>query len=139
MNTYRYEEIEIGMTEQFSVEITEKMVHAFTEISGDTNPLHIDQDYAQSNGYPDRVVYGGVTASFYSRLAGVYLPGKYCLFYSADVKFTNPVYVGDVLTVSGKVIEKDDKINQQIVVKGKISNQNGTTVSLAKLVLGVIK
>ena len=108
MNIYSYEEIEIGAEEKFEVTITTEMMEKFRDITGDVNPLHCDKEFAVSQGYPSEVVYGMLTASFYSALGGIYLPGKYCLIHSVEVKFVSPVYVGDRLTVDGKVTEKND-------------------------------
>jgi 3-hydroxybutyryl-CoA dehydratase len=139
MNEYRYEDIAVGMKESFSVTITDDMVSSFTQITGDTNPMHIDDAYARENGYQARIAYGLMTASFFSTLGGVYLPGKYCLFYENHNFFNKPVYIGDVLSVSGEVIEKSENSMPRITVKGMIKNQNNQTVCKAKLVLGVTK
>ena len=139
MNEYTYDEIEVGMKESFSVLINEEMVSNFTKYTGDINPMHIDKEYAVSKGYDSKIVYGMLTASFYSTLAGVYLPGKNCLFYQCDTLFNNPVYEGDTLLVSGQVIDKSDATLKKITVKAIIKNQKGKTVSRAKLVLGVME
>lgn len=88
-------------------------------------------------GYNDKLVYGMLTASFYSKLVGVYLPGEYCLFHECDVQWPKPVYIGDVLTVVGKVIEKNEQF-RRIKIKAFIKNQNGDKVSRAVLTVGVL-
>ncbi len=75
MNHYTISELTIGLTESFTVEVTEEMQDKFTEISEDINPMHIDEDYAKKHGCKGRLVYGMLTSSFYSRLACVYLLG----------------------------------------------------------------
>lgn len=137
MNEYTYDEIKVGLQESFQREITQEMVDNFFLISEDNNPLHVDKEFAVQEGYKDKVVYGMLTASLFSKLGGVYLPGKYCLFYECDSKFNKPVFVGDLLTVSGKVIEKNENPSKNIVVKGIIKNQNNEIVCIAKLVFGV--
>lgn len=137
MKEYKFDEIETGMRESFCVTVSQNMVDMFKEITGDINPLHLDKEYAVSKGYRQPVVYGMLTASFFSRLGGAYLPGKYCLFYENDVIFNKPVFVGDELTVSGKVVEKKNVPFNHIIVKGVITNQENETVSRARLVLGV--
>ena len=136
MNAYRYEEIEIGAEEKFEVTITAEMMGKFRDITGDMNPLHCDKEFAVSQGYPSEVVYGMLTASFYSTLGGVYLPGKYCLIHSAEVKFASPVYIGDRLSIEGKVTEKNDTF-QFITIKVTIRNQHGKKVSRGILKAGV--
>ena len=81
MKEYRFEEISLGLSESFEVEITREMMDKFQDISGDVNPLHNDTEFAKVRGYEDRVVYGMLIASQISTLGGVYLPGKYCLIH----------------------------------------------------------
>lgn len=137
MNCTSYEEIAIGQSAEFSKEITSDMMECFLRISGDENPLHNNEEYAISKGYSDRVVFGMLTASLYSTLAGVYLPGKRCLLQSVHADFIAPVFIGDTLVVKGKVAEKHDSV-RQIVIKAEIRNQQGKKVSKAKLEAGVI-
>ena len=100
MNEYRFEDLYIGKEECFSVTVTEEMMKMFLELSGDSNPLHNDEDFAISQGYQNKVVYGLLTTSFISRLVGVLLPGEYCLLQGIEVKYSKPVYVGDILIVN---------------------------------------
>ena len=108
MNEYTYEEISIGHKESFFVVVTEKMLDAFRDITGDMNPLHNSEEYAKQQGYQDRVVYGMLTASFLSTLAGVYLPGKRSLIHEVKTKFVKPVYIGDEIAITGEVTDKHD-------------------------------
>lgn len=137
MNEYTYDEIAIGQKESFSVTVTEEMMNSFRDITGDINPLHNDKDYAISKGHPDRVVYGMLTGSLLSTLAGVYLPGKRSLIQEVKLKFAKPVYVGDTLTVEGVVEEKHDAYSL-IILKVTMRNQNGDKVCRAKMQISVI-
>lgn len=137
MNEYTFDELTVGQTENFTVEITEGMLNKFRDISGDENPLHTDAIFAQAKGFPGRVVYGMLVASMYSRLAGVYLPGKNCLLQSVQSDFMKPVFVGDTLIVEGGIVEKDESV-QRIVIKATIRNQVGKKVSKARIEAGVI-
>ncbi len=76
MNHYTLAEMTPGRTEEFTVTVTAEMMDAFCAITGDVSPIHMDADYAKGRGYPGRVVYGMLGASFFSTLAGVYLPGS---------------------------------------------------------------
>ena len=137
MNTYTLEDLSVGMTERFSVTVTDQMMTAFLQITGDNNPMHCDEDYARSQGFDGRVVYGMLSSAFYSTLAGVYLPGKYCLLQSVDCKMRAPVYIGDVLTVEGTVSQVYPEMNM-IRVKAVITNQHGKKVSKAVLQMGIL-
>lgn len=136
MNSYSYEELLPGMKESFQAEVREETLSAFNKITGDINPLHNDEDYAKQKGHPGRVVYGMLTASYLSTLAGVYLPGKNSLIHTVEIKLERPVYIGDVLTVEGEVVEKNDTF-RFVVIKAIIKNQNGKKVLKAKLQVGV--
>lgn len=137
MNTYTYDEIKIGMAERFTVTVNDDMMAAFRAITGDDNPLHCDTAYATGKGYDGRVVYGMLVSSFYSTLAGMYLPGKNSLLHSVESKMVKPVYVGDTLTVQGEVTEKMDTF-RFIIVKARIVNQRNEAVSRAKIQVGVL-
>lgn len=138
MNSYTFEQLEIGQREQFQVSITEDKVKDFRSLTGDENPLHVDRDYANSKGHPETVVYGMLTASFLSTLAGMYLPGLYSLIHSVEVKFTAPVYVSmGTLTVTGEITEKDDRFHT-IKIKVRITEPSGKTVCRASMKVGVI-
>ncbi|MFW5669379.1 MAG: MaoC/PaaZ C-terminal domain-containing protein [Acetivibrio ethanolgignens] len=136
MNFYRYEEIKIGTEEKFEVTVTEEMLEKFRDITGDINPLHCDKNFAVRQGHPSEVVYGMLTASFYSTLGGIYLPGKYCLIHSVEVKFAGPVYIGDRLFIEGKVVEKNDTF-KLLTIKVTIRNQDGKKVSRGIMKAGV--
>lgn len=127
MNEYTYDEITIGQEESFQVTVSEEMMEQFLQITGDVNPLHRDAAYAATRQYVDKVVYGMLTASFFSTLAGVYLPGRYSLIHSVETKFLRPVYVGDMLTVSGTVKEKEDAY-RMLILNLLIKNREGEKV-----------
>lgn len=135
MKEYVFEDCEIGLSESFTVEITESMMTNFCDLSGDENPMHMNAEYAQNHGYKSRLVYGMLTASFFSRLVGMYLPGRYCILKTLEVFFERPVYIGDVLTVSGRVKDKDERF-MQMNIKGTIKNQEGKTISKANVLVG---
>lgn len=137
MNHYSINDLSIGHKEVFTVEVTTEMFNKFREITGDINPLHNDEDFARNLGHKGRVAFGMLTASFLSTLAGVYLPGERSLIHSVETKFTKPVYIGNVLSISGEVTEINDTVNQ-IVLKVEIKNQNGEKVLRGKMKVGFL-
>ena len=137
MNEYKFSDIKIGLEESFKVIVDDSKMDKFLNISKDTNPLHIDDSYAKKMGYAGRVVYGLLTSSFYSTLAGVYLPGKYCLLQGLDIQFSKPVYIGEELKISGKVTYINEAY-KQVEIKALITNQNNVRISRAKIKVGVI-
>lgn len=138
MNSYTLADLAVGTTESFTVTVTAEMMDAFYAITGDNSPIHMDADYAAGRGYPGRVVYGMLGASMVSTLAGVYLPGEHCLLHQVDSKFVKPVFIGDTLTVTGKVAEVNDTFSQ-ITVKFAITNQDGKKVTRGQYVAGLAK
>lgn len=136
MNHYRLADLTPGVTESFNVTITEEMMAQFYAITGDNSPIHMDADYAAGRGYPGRVVYGMLGASFLSTLAGVYLPGEHCLLHGVDLKFAKPIFIGDTLTVTGVVDEVNDTF-REITIKASIVNQDGKKVTRAVIRAGV--
>ena len=121
---YTYNEIKIGLKKEFSVKITESLVDDFAKISGDYSPIHMDIEYASTTSFKKRVVHGMLLASFFSRVDGMYLPGKHALYFSQTLKFVNPCFIDDLVTVKNEVIEKSDS-TQIITINSQIINESG--------------
>ncbi len=138
MNSYTLAGLAPGLTESFTVTVTEEMMRQFYAITGDCSPIHMDAEYAAGRGYAGRVVYGMLGASFFSTLAGVYLPGEHCLLHSVEAKFAKPVMIGDTLTVSGKVADVNETFGE-VTIKAVITNQNGQKVTRGLIKAGVAK
>jgi acyl dehydratase len=124
---YTFDEIEVGLQKKFSVTITESMVEAFADLSGDFSPIHMNDDYAKTTTFGKRVVHGMLLASFLSRIDGMYLPGKHALYFSQSVDFRSPCFIGDIVTVSSTVIDKSEA-TKILKIKSDIINQNGEIV-----------
>lgn len=93
----------IGDSASFERTIVESDVLEFARLSGDNNPLHIDSAYAEGTPFKQRVVHGMFLGSLCSRLLGTQLPGRRCLYLSQELRFHQPVFIGDTVTVSGVV------------------------------------
>ncbi|MGB7281763.1 MAG: MaoC/PaaZ C-terminal domain-containing protein [Candidatus Acidiferrum sp.] len=136
MNEYVWEDLQIGLHEQFEVLITREMMSSFAELSGDSNPLHGNAEYARQHGFRDQVVFGMLASSFYSRLVGVHLPGKYSLLHGIDIHFVSPVYIGDKLLVRGEIEFLSESV-RRVELRASIRNQAGLLVSKAKIRVGL--
>lgn len=136
MNHYAWADLHVGLTESFTTTVTEEKMDLFYRLTGDDSPIHRSDAAAQSRGHQGRVVYGMLGASLLSTLAGVYLPGSACLLHSVEVKFVQPVYIGDTLTVSGTVQEVNEPF-RQITIKATITNQDGKKVTRGLVKAGV--
>lgn len=130
MNDYRWEDLAIGLKHEFEAIFTEEMAREFATISGDVNPLHVDREYALSNGFPGPVLFGMLTSSLYSKLVGVYLPGKYALLQGIDIDFNSPCFVGERLHVQGEIIFLSEAY-KRLEVKASIRKEDRKLVSKA--------
>ena len=117
-----FEEIQIGLTKEFDVTITQSLVDDFAKISGDFSPIHVNNEYANSTKFGRKIVHGMLLASFLSRMVGMYLPGKYALYSSQKLEFRNPCFIGDEITVSSTVTDKSES-TKIIKIESKISNK----------------
>jgi 3-hydroxybutyryl-CoA dehydratase len=100
---YVFEDLAPGMIASLTKTVTEADIVAFTQVSGDNNPLHLDQDYAARTMFKGRIAHGMLTASFISALIGTKLPGVGCVYVSQTLKFKAPVRIGDTVTARGEV------------------------------------
>ena len=106
-NKIPLEEIEIGMNVSYSQTITDADVKAFSGISGDRNPIHLDEQYAEKSRYKKRIAHGLMTASYFSALFGTKIPGEGCVYVSQSLNFKRPVYIGDTVVATVEVISVD--------------------------------
>lgn len=122
---YFIEDLSIGMEASYEREVTEDLINKFAEISGDTNPVHVNEAYAKTTRFKGRIAHGLLTASFVSTVLGTMLPGPGCIYLHQDLVFRLPVRIGDVVVSSVKV----EKINWhrrvvtlscQCTVKGRV-------------------
>jgi len=121
---YSFKEIKIGLEHSFEVTISEELQEDFAKISGDFNPLHMDEQYAKETKFGKKVCHGMLLASFFSRLVGMYLPGKNALYFSQNLNFVGPSFIGDKIIVKGEVIDKSEA-TRIIKLKTTIKNQEG--------------
>jgi acyl dehydratase len=135
-NELSYNEISIGQQESFIIKITESMVEKFSNLSGDLNPLHMDNQFAESSSFKKRIVHGMLLASFFSQLIGMKLPGKNALYFSQTLNFRSPCYIDDEIEVVGEVIEKSNS-TQIITVSTSIFDKSKTCLidGIAKIIV----
>jgi len=124
---YSFDEIELGMQKSFKVDISKNMLDVFGRDTGDYNPLHMSEKYASSTSFKKRVCSGMFLSSFFSRLVGMYLPGKHALHISQSLNFVNPCFIGETITVEGKVIDKSPA-TKIIKLETTITNESGKRI-----------
>lgn len=105
-----YDEIQIGEKASFTKTITETDVYLFAGISGDFNPLHVDEEYAKKTEFKTRIAHGGLAASLIANVLGMKLPGLGTVALEITQKFRKPVYFGDTVTVEVEVIKKVERM-----------------------------
>lgn len=122
-----FEQIRMGDRASFTVTITEEMVEQFADLSGDRNPLHLNEAWAHQTTYQGRVVHGMLVAGFFSRLVGMYLPGLHCVYLSQECKFARPLRPNSTVTVVGEVTQKSSS-SRTISVHTQAVDAEGRTV-----------
>ena len=137
MKYYNFEDLYIGLKEDFEVVLTVDKMEKFKDISGDDNPLHTNEEFALKKGMLGKVVYGMRISSFYSTLVGVYLPGEKCLLQGIDIIFKKPVYLNEKLTIVGE-IKYLNEVYRMAEIRAYIKNEQNEKVSVAKIKVGVI-
>jgi 3-hydroxybutyryl-CoA dehydratase len=121
---YSFDEIKIGLEHYFEITIDKKLEEDFAKISGDFNPLHMDEQFAKKSKFGKRICHGMLLSSFFSRLVGMYLPGKNALYFSQNLNFIKPCFIGDKIIVKGEVIDRSEG-TRMIKIKTTIKNKEG--------------
>ncbi len=120
-------ELEIGMEALFQKTITETDVIMYSGITGDMNPAHINDEYAKTSMFKERICHGMLTAGLISGVLGMKLPGPGSIYLGQTLTFTAPVLIGD--TIEAKVIVKEIKQEKNIVkLETLCMNQRGKVV-----------
>ena len=102
---YYFDDLEEGMSEVFSKTITEADLLMFAGVSGDTNPIHLDQDFASRTMFEGRIAHGMLTASLVSTVLGTKLPGPGAVYVNQNLRFLAPVRIGDTVIARAAVRE----------------------------------
>ncbi len=97
LNGYYIEDLEEGMTAVFGKTVTDADILMFAGVSGDTNPVHLNEEFALGTPFQGRIAHGMLTASLISTVLGTKLPGPGCIYLSQSLKFLAPVRAGDTV------------------------------------------
>src|SRR5215472_14102770 len=127
---YSIEDLKPGMSESFAKTVTERDVALFGEVSGDTNPVHFDEEFAKTTPFRGRIAHGVLTASYISTVLGMKMPGPGTIFMSLTTRFKAPVRIGDTVTATCTVREVNAekrrvvfdcvcKVGDTVVVEGE--------------------
>ena len=111
---YYLEDLTIGMESSYQKTITETDIDTFAALTGDTNPVHLDSEYAATTPFKARIAHGMLSAGLISKVLGTQLPGPGCIYLEQQIKFKAPVFIGDTLVATVTVAD----INQR---RGRVS------------------
>ncbi len=121
------EELKIGETAEFTKTITEHDVYAYAGITGDFNPAHINEVYAEKTFFKSRIAHGMLSAGLISTIIGTQLPGPGSIYLKQEIKFTAPVRFGDTITARAEVTDIASTKNR-VRLKTVCTNQDGDKV-----------
>ena len=122
-----FNDVAVGHSVTIRREITAAAVNAFAELSGDFNPIHVNEQFAQRSGFAKRVVHGALLAAYLSCLFGVHFPGPGCLWTKQGLEWRTPVFVGDVIDFQATVKHKSVGTRTLVLVV-EAKNQDGRIV-----------
>ena len=130
------DDLHVGLEATVYWTVGDKDLDAFINLSGDRNPLHIDQKYAVQNGFDAPVIHGFLICAKISGLIGMVLPGRRCLLVSQELEFPNPVYVDECIEIRAQVKERYFDLK---LIKLKISAKKGSvTVARGSIICKVL-
>lgn len=127
------ESLRIGDKGSFTKTISEEDVFAFADISGDFNPLHIDEAYAAKTAFKKRVAHGILTAGIISTVLGGDIPGVGTIFVELHIRFLKPVYFNDTVTATATVVDIQPPDRVRLMVA--CVNQHGRDVAIGHAVV----
>jgi 3-hydroxybutyryl-CoA dehydratase len=127
MRLARIEDFQPGQHVTFTKTFSEDDVRRFIEITGDTNPLHVDESFAARTQFGRRVLHGMLTASILSTMVGMLLPGSGAIYRSQSIQFLKPVHVGDTVTAHF-VVRSIDQQRRRLQIESWIENAAGERV-----------
>lgn len=127
MSGYSINEIYIGMKKSVTKTISESDVYTYAGLIGDINPVHVNAEYAKTTRFGERIVHGMLTASFFSTIVGMLIPGADAIYLGQTCKFLLPVKFGDTITATGEVISMRPE-KKIAVMRTTVVNQRGELV-----------
>ncbi len=122
-----FDQLNIGDSDRFSKTVTDSDIYLFAGVTGDLNPAHIDESYAQGTFFKTRIAHGMLSAGFVSAVIGTRLPGPGTVYMRQTLEFLAPVHIGDTITATVEVIEKME-LKKRVRLKTTCLNQQGVTV-----------
>ncbi len=135
LHGYYYEDLEVGMSNSYAKTVTETDIVNFAGISGDTNPVHLNHEFAEMTMFKGRIAHGMLSAGFISTVIGTKLPGPGCIYISQNLRFKAPVKANE--TVTAKVTVTKMIPERMFVELETVCTVKGKTVIVGEAVVMV--
>ncbi len=130
-------QFKIGDSFSRSREVTDELVRAFAEVSGDHNPIHLDDEFAKATRFGRRIAHGMLSGAFISGVLGYEMSERKIVYLSQTMKFIAPVYIGDTVTTRSTVLAIREAKNI-VTLETVCTNQDGETVVKGEAVIMVL-
>jgi len=127
LTNFTYDEIALGQQASWSREVTQRDVQVFAAVSGDVNPVHLDEVFAATTQFGERIAHGMLSGAFVSAALAMTLPGPGAIYLGQSLKFRLPVKPGDTVTVKLEVTDKNDR-RRVVTLDCKAYNQHDKLV-----------
>ena len=127
IENHTYDELQVGQSARLVRALKLSDIQAFAAVSGDTNPAHLDPEYANDTLFHGVIAHGMWGGALISAVLGTQFPGPGTIYLQQDLHFTRPVRIGDSLTVEVKVLSKDDA-KKRVELDCQVTNQKGESV-----------
>ena len=132
--------MEVKIGDKFSTErlVTDELIRKFAEVSGDYNPIHLDDEFAKTTRFGKRIAHGMLSGAFVSAVLGYRLTERKIVYLSQTLKFVAPVFIGDTVTATGTVknIREDKPI---VTLETVCTNQDGETLVTGEAVVMIVE
>jgi 3-hydroxybutyryl-CoA dehydratase len=106
---YTLEQLSVDQSVEYRKVVTQSDVQVFAEVTGDTNPVHLDADYAATTSFGQTIAHGMLTAGFISAAIGTQLPGPGCIYLEQTLKFRAPVFIGQEVVTTITVTDINER------------------------------
>ena len=103
------EDLSVGQSAELTMTVTERGIASFAEVTGDNNPVHLDEAYAATTPFKTRIAHGMLSAGYISAVIGTKLPGPGAIYVGQTLRFKRPVKIGDQVTARCTITEIDQE------------------------------
>lgn len=131
---FNYASLKIGDSFSLSATLTKDKVMEFAELTGDKNPIHVDEHYASNSPFKKTIAHGFFVGSIFSRILGCHFPGNGTIYLNQTMKFLKPVFVGETITGTVEVISKDET-KKWVTLKTSVVNSRNKIVVIGEALI----